>query len=199
MEHFQENHMKALNELCRCCGNLNFTAKQKKIGSYPSLVCDRVGDILSIFDICVADDEEGKHSRYVCYTCVSKIRRAKSNSVGAVKSARLSKNNSSQIHEIEHDIQRYMTYYRQLFVNKTTPKHHILEKHCVPFLRRTRVGLGLTAEQGVEISHQLINKIDKRASGIMSDLQRSKFILEASLLHNTPNLRYLQKPKEVSD
>ena len=92
MEHSQENHMKALNELCRCCGNLNFTAKQKKIGSYPSLVCDRVGDILSIFDICVADDEEGKHSRYVCYTCVSKIRRAKSNSVGAVKSARLSKN-----------------------------------------------------------------------------------------------------------
>ena len=86
MDHFQENHMKALNELCRCCGNLNFTAKQKKIGSYPSLVCDRVGDILSIFDICVADDEEGKHSRYVCYTCVSKIRRAKSNSVGAVKS-----------------------------------------------------------------------------------------------------------------
>ena len=104
-----------------------------------------------------------------------------------------------QIHEIEHDIQSYMTLYRQLFVNKTTPKHHILEKHCVPFLRRTRVGLGLTAEQGVEISHQLINKIDKRASGIMSDLQRSKFILEAGLLHNTPNLRYLQKPKEVSD
>ena len=97
MEHFQENHRKALNELCRCCGNLNFTAKQKKTGSYPSLVCDRAGDILSIFDICVAEDEEGKHSRHVCYTCVSKMRRAKSNSVGAVKSARLSKNNSSHI------------------------------------------------------------------------------------------------------
>ena len=45
----------------------------------------------------MAEDEEGKHSRHVCYTCVSKMRRAKSNSVGAVKSARLSKNNSSHI------------------------------------------------------------------------------------------------------
>ena len=43
----------------------------------------------------MAEDEEGKHSRHVCYTCVSKMRPAKSNSVGAVKSARLSRNNSS--------------------------------------------------------------------------------------------------------
>ena len=52
--------MKALNELYRCCGNLNSTAKQKKTGSYPPLACNRAADIdiFSIFDKCVAEDEE---------------------------------------------------------------------------------------------------------------------------------------------
>ena len=95
MQHTLESHIKALNELCRCCGSLMLTDKQKKNQSYPSLVSKHACDILTIFDICVADDIGDKHSIFICHTCVTKIRRAKNRSVGAVKSARQDKANSS--------------------------------------------------------------------------------------------------------
>ena len=88
MQHNLESHKKALNELCRCCGSLAQTKKQKKNRSYPSLVSKHACDILTIFDICVADDIGDKHSIFICHTCVTKIRNAKNKSVGAVKSAR---------------------------------------------------------------------------------------------------------------
>ena len=97
------------------------------------------------------------------------------------------------IQTIETDIQNYMQLYRQMFVNKTTPKHHLLERHCIPFLKRTRIALGLTSEQGIEASHQSVSRIDMRASGMQCQLQRSKFVLKASLLQNSLLCKYVPK------
>ena len=97
MQHTLESHIKAFNQLCRCWGSLALTDKQKKNQSYPSLLSKHAYDILSIFDICVTDDVDHKHSKFICYTCVTRIRRAKNKSVGAVKSARQDKANSSLI------------------------------------------------------------------------------------------------------
>ena len=99
----------------------------------------------------------------------------------------------TDIQTIDTDIHNYMQFYRQLFINKTTPKHHILEKHCVPFLKRTGIALGLTSEQGIEASHQSVSRIDTRASGMQSQLEKNKFVLKASLLQNSLLCRYFQK------
>ena len=68
-----------------------------------------------------------------------------------------------------------MKLYRKLFPNKTTPKHHNLEKNCIPFIKRTKLGLGATDEQGIEASYQSLANIEKRGSGIMSATQISTF------------------------
>ena len=77
MQHTLESHIKSLNELCRCCGSLALTDKQKKNQSYPSLVSKHAYDNLSIFD-----DIDDKHSKFICYTCVTKLRRAMNKVLG---------------------------------------------------------------------------------------------------------------------
>ena len=98
---------------------------------------------------------------------------------------------AANIDDIENDIKKYMTIYRQQFPNKTLPKHHILEHHCVPFIKLTHFGLGLLGEQGVEASHQSLSKFERRASGIKSEVQRIKFVLETNLLQVAPSLRLM--------
>ena len=91
---------------------------------------------------------------------------------------------NEDIQKADRQNKDYMQLYRQLFPNKTTPKHHILEIHCIPFIKSTKLGLGATGEHGIEASHQSLAKIEKRASGIMSATQKSKFLLNSSLLQN---------------
>ena len=89
--------MKVLDELCRCCGYLNLTQKQKKSRTYPKLVSERAADVLTIFDICVSNDDNERHSKFICHTCICKIRRAKKNGVGVIQSARQDSENASHI------------------------------------------------------------------------------------------------------
>ena len=102
---------------------------------------------------------------------------------------------NEDIQKADTHINNYMKLYRKLYPNKTAPKHHILEKHCIPFIKSTKLGLGATGEHGIEASHQSLAKIEKRASGIMSAPQKSMFLLKSSLLQNYPKLRYAKKTK----
>ncbi len=97
MEHSLDTHLKNLNDLCRCCGYLNYTLKQKKHFKKPSLVTKQASDILLIFDICVANDKDDKHSKYVCNTCINKIRHGKNKRASAITSARKLKESSEQL------------------------------------------------------------------------------------------------------
>ena len=76
-----------------------------------------------------------------------------------------------EITHIQENINTYMKQYRQMFPNKTIPKQHILEHHCVPFIQLTNIGLGCLGEQGTEASHQAVKKLEKRASGLKQDIQ----------------------------
>jgi len=68
-----------------------------------------------------------------------------------------------------------------MFPNKSIPKQQILEHHCVPFIQLTKIGLGCLGGQGTQASHQSVKKLEKRASGLRSDI-RVKFVLESNLL-----------------
>ena len=57
-------------------------------------------------------------------------------------------------------IDPYMHQYREMFPNKTLPKHHILEHHCGYFMRINRFGLSALGEQVG--SYAYINSYFKR-------------------------------------
>ena len=66
-----------------------------------------------------------------------------------------------------------MVIYRRLFPNKTIPKLHLLEHHCIPFIKQHGFALGLMSEHGTEASHRSIALIEKRACGIVNKLKKT--------------------------
>ena len=96
----------------------------------------------------------------------------------------------SSLSEIQATIDTYMAIYRRTFPHKVSPKQHLLEQHCIPYIKIHKFGLGLLGEQGTENSHQMIGNIEKhRAHGITNDLKKLHHILEAHLLQIAPALR----------
>ncbi|GFR70919.1 amine oxidase [Elysia marginata] len=88
----------------------------------------------------------------------------------------------------EEAIKVYMKNYREAFPNKITPKHHILEKHCVNWMREHRFGMGFHGEQGGEMLHSTIAKIEHRARGLRHERTKMAFTMETSILQTTPEL-----------
>ena len=89
---------------------------------------------------------------------------------------------------VQTHIASYMAAYRSLFPNKVIPKQHILEHHCLQFMRSTGCSLGLLGEQGTEASHQSIGRISSRVLGINNDIDRLSFIMKAHILSVSPSI-----------
>ena len=45
---------------------------------------------------------------------------------------------NEDVQKVDTHINNYMKLYRELFPNKTTPKYHILEKYCIPFIKKVQ-------------------------------------------------------------
>ncbi|XP_066931555.1 uncharacterized protein [Clytia hemisphaerica] len=68
-----------------------------------------------------------------------------------------------KIGKLDEAIKDLMTYYRTGFPEETiTPKLHMLEHHVLDFIKRWRIGLGMSAEQGAESIHPEFNALIKR-------------------------------------
>ena len=78
-----------------------------------------------------------------------------------------------------------MKHYRNAFPNKITPKHHILEKHCVSWMRVHRFGMGFNEEQGGKMLHSMIVKIEHTAKGMRCERTKTAFTMEISILQTT--------------
>ena len=97
---------------------------------------------------------------------------------------------------IQAQIDNYMSTYRRQFPNKTIPKQHILEYHCIPHIACYKLGLGLLGAQGTEASHQIIARIEKsRASGILNSDSKMYHILSAHLVNVLSRLSFDTKTK----
>ena len=92
----------------------------------------------------------------------------------------------SYLPDIQSSIDTYMSIYRKTFPPKVIPKQHLLERHCIPYMRQHTFGLGLLGE----LNRQAISKLEReRAFGIPNELGRLKHILSAHLLPIAPALR----------
>ena len=78
-----------------------------------------------------------------------------------------------------------MRHYRNALPNKVTPKHHILEKHCVSWIRAHRFVMGFNGEQGRKMLHSTIAKIEYRARGMRRERAKTAFTMEISILQTT--------------
>ena len=90
--------------------------------------------------------------------------------------------------EIRKKIDGYMTKFRNLFPQSVTPKQHILEHHSLPVIKKWGFGLGLLGEQGGEMVHASIAKIERRTAGIRYKPKQLKAILEAHRLQTASSL-----------
>ena len=88
---------------------------------------------------------------------------------------------------IQKLIDNYIEHYKLCF-GRLTPKHHILQHHCLPFIKRYGAGLGLLGEQGVEASHQTISKISARSLGINNEVEKLRFIMNTHILDASPSI-----------
>ena len=82
------------------------------------------------------------------------------------------------INTLDRDIAHYMSFYRTEFHRvRITPKQHLLEHHCVPFMRQHGFGLGLHGEQGGEEVHAVVNCLKRRAWGMKSEEEKMSVIM----------------------
>ena len=77
MDHTLQNHLHAINELCRVCAKLALTRKEKRSFHKKSKCSDFQFDILSVFGIDISTDHDTKHSSHICRKCTSRIRNVK--------------------------------------------------------------------------------------------------------------------------
>ena len=82
----------------------------------------------------------------------------------------------------------YMVHYRNVFPKRVIPKQHILEHHCLQFMRMTGFKLGLLGEQGTELSHQSIGRLSSRVLSLIKETDKLKFIMKAHILNVSPTI-----------
>ncbi|GFO19283.1 amine oxidase [Plakobranchus ocellatus] len=93
-------------------------------------------------------------------------------------------------------IKKYMNNYRVRFPNSISPKHHILERHCIEWMRRYKFGMAFHGEQGGEMLHSTIAKTERRAAGLRQEKQKMACIMETSVLQTASDIQSLvPKPK----
>ena len=88
-----------------------------------------------------------------------------------------------------------MTLYWHNFPSKVIPKHHILEHHCIHFIQKHRFGQGLLREQGGELLHSTIGKIQKRTRAMRDESSQLKTTMNLHLLQTSQHIQSLIPPK----
>ena len=92
--------------------------------------------------------------------------------------------------KIQKLIDKYILLFKSKFSKtKLTPKQHILLKHCVPWIRKYGFGLGLMGEQGGELIHATVAKLERRSRCIRNAETRLRFIMQTQHLQVCPELR----------
>ena len=100
---------------------------------------------------------------------------------------------SDEVPDIERSITTYMAIFRSAFQDVAViPKQHILEMHCVPWIKKYKFGLGLLGEQGGELIHSSVAQLNRRSRAIRNAKARLKLIMQTQHLQCTPELLSLE-------
>ncbi|GFN79524.1 amine oxidase [Plakobranchus ocellatus] len=107
---------------------------------------------------------------------------------------------------IQTCINKYMTFYRKNFKHNVTPKQHILEKHCIPWMKKYGFGMAFHGEQGGELIHASVAKLERRAAAIRNKETHLKTILKSQhmqtstqLLSSAPPIKKKEKQNKYAN
>ena len=96
--------------------------------------------------------------------------------------------NKELIPYIENDIKKYMALYKKIFPKKVIPKQHFLEQHCIQWIERYGFGLAFHGEQGGELIHSSVSKLQRRGCGIRNPETQMKVVMTSQHLQASPYL-----------
>ena len=96
----------------------------------------------------------------------------------------------ADIREADKSIVSYMNYFRKYFPDtRIIPKQHILEHHCIDFMKTWHFGLALHGEQGGEETHALINELKVRVRGVNNEENKIRVLMKDHFTAVSPVLR----------
>ena len=92
------------------------------------------------------------------------------------------------IPHIQACIKKYMTVFRKHFRIKVIPKQYILEAQCVPWIENYGFGLAFHGEQGGELIHASVAKLERRGAAIRSIESQLQIIFKSQHLQTSTEL-----------
>ena len=95
----------------------------------------------------------------------------------------------NEIMGIQHAIQSYMDYLRLAFPKESiVPKQHMIEYHCIDWIRRWGFGMGFHGEQGGESLHSAVNKLHRtRFLVVKNKAKQLEYLVKAQHLNSCPD------------
>ena len=98
---------------------------------------------------------------------------------------------NNEIETIQQMIDEYMKFYRDNTSHTIFPKLNFLEHHCNQWIRRWGFGMGLHGEQGVELVHSSIKKLENQSLGTKREEDRLKIVMKSHQAQVSPTLHSL--------
>ena len=94
----------------------------------------------------------------------------------------------SDLEAIESNIKMYMSACRKRLKINILPKLHFMEDHCLDWIKKYGVGLGLFSEQGGEQLHKTIILLEIQSHGIANEDTKMLTVMRKHLAKVTPEL-----------
>lgn len=102
---------------------------------------------------------------------------------------------NNSVEAAKKGIEIYMRIFRKCFKEVAiTPKQHFLERHCVPWLEKYGFGLGFHGEQGRELFHATVNKLERRVIGMKNEKEQLRVVMQSQHLKTFTELIDCQPP-----
>ena len=94
----------------------------------------------------------------------------------------------SEDEDIENKINNYLSLFRKHYPDKVLPKHHFLEDHVIPWIKRWGFGMAFYREQGEEALHAEFNVLKRRAHGVQNPVKQLVSIMKEHHTKTSPRL-----------
>ena len=101
---------------------------------------------------------------------------------------------SKEIPLIQIQILNYTSMFRKMFPGQVFPKLHILEHHCLDWIKKFRFGMAAHGEQAGEAAHASVTMLERRDRGIWDKQAQMNIIVSSQHLQASPVLHECVPP-----
>jgi hypothetical protein len=97
-----------------------------------------------------------------------------------------------ELQRVDNIIRKYMDFFRYYFSDtRIILKQHLLENHCINWVRKWKFGFGFHGEQGAESIHRKFNRYESCFGAIESEVNKLKSMMVQHYTGVAPELKSL--------